>query len=70
MSVTRRHFLRTSAAASALAAIGDLASVSEVVAGTAKEKWVKSVCRYCGTGCGLYQSTISPFERRRNMGLH
>jgi len=54
MSVTRRNFLRTSAAASALAAIGDLTTVQEAIAGPAGEQWIKSVCRYCGTGCGLY----------------
>jgi nitrate reductase NapA len=52
MSVSRRDFLRTSAAASALAAIGDLSPL--LAAEAAGEKWVKSVCRYCGTGCGLY----------------
>jgi len=51
MSVSRRDFLKTAAAASALSALGPpghaLASVGE-------ERWVKSVCRYCGTGCGLH----------------
>jgi nitrate reductase NapA len=52
MSVSRRDFLRTSAAAAALAAIGDPSPLR--AAAPTEEKWVKSVCRYCGTGCGLY----------------
>ena len=54
--LTRRRFLETSAAASALAALSSVPGVSTALAATAPggEKWVKSVCRYCGTGCGLY----------------
>jgi len=50
MAITRRDFLRASAAASALAGLG---LPAESLA-AADERWVKSVCRYCGTGCGLY----------------
>src|SRR5512145_449748 len=50
MSLSRRDFLKASAAASALAGLGLPADV--LAAGG--ERWVKSVCRYCGTGCGLY----------------
>jgi nitrate reductase (cytochrome) len=50
MTVSRRDFLKSTAAASALTALG--------ARGTALAAddtlWVKSVCRYCGTGCGLY----------------
>jgi nitrate reductase (cytochrome) len=51
MTVSRREFLKTAAAASAMSALG--------VPGAARAeggdtRWVKSVCRYCGTGCGLY----------------
>ncbi len=51
---TRRDFLRTSAAASALAAVGapTLRGVQEP-----DVRWTKSVCRYCCTGCGLYIGT-------------
>ena len=49
MPSTRRDFLKASAAASALAGLGLL---SDALA--AGERWVKSVCRYCGTGCGLH----------------
>ena len=50
MTITRRDFLKASAAASALAGLG-LPSDALAAQG---EQWVKSVCRYCGTGCGLY----------------
>jgi nitrate reductase NapA len=50
MTITRRDFLKASAAASALAGLG---LPSDVLA-AGGEQWVKSVCRYCGTGCGLY----------------
>jgi nitrate reductase (cytochrome) len=50
MSLSRRRFLELSAAASALAAIG--IDIPEAFA--ADIAWVKSVCRYCGTGCGVY----------------
>ncbi len=51
MSVSRRDFLKTAAAASALSALGVR---GEAHAADADTRWVKSVCRYCGTGCGLY----------------
>jgi nitrate reductase NapA len=50
MAFTRRDFLKSSAAASALASLG--LPLETLAAGG--EEWVKSVCRYCGTGCGLY----------------
>src|SRR3990172_4643457 len=50
MAITRRDFLKTSAAASALAGLG----MPREVLAAGGEQWVKSVCRYCGTGCGLY----------------
>ncbi len=50
MDVTRRDFLRTAAAASTFMAIG--APFSWAAADTA-DKWVKGVCRFCGTGCGV-----------------
>src|SRR5512145_3198767 len=49
MALTRRDFLKASAAASALAGLG---LPADVLAASG-ERWVKSVCRYCGTGCGL-----------------
>jgi nitrate reductase NapA len=51
MTVSRRDFLKTAAAASALSALG---TSGVARAADADTRWVKSVCRYCGTGCGLY----------------
>jgi nitrate reductase (cytochrome) len=50
MSITRRDFLKTTAAVSALAGLG---LPAEALAASG-DTWTKSVCRYCGTGCGLY----------------
>ena len=55
MSLTRRDFLIRTAAASALAALSD-----PKLAFTAPPEeltWTKGVCRYCGTGCGVYKGT-------------
>ena len=54
MNVNRRRFLESTAAASALAALGGYPSLASAQAAGNGEKWVKSVCRYCGTGCGLH----------------
>ena len=54
MSVSRRNFLEGLAAASALSAIGDVSGLTGMLEAAEGAKWVKSVCRYCGTGCGLY----------------
>jgi nitrate reductase (cytochrome) len=51
MTVSRRDFLKTAAAASALSALG---LPGQPAAADGDTRWVKSVCRYCGTGCGLY----------------
>ncbi|MDR2892394.1 MAG: nitrate reductase [Deltaproteobacteria bacterium] len=50
MKLSRREFLKGAAASTALAAIG-LPGVA--AAAEAETKWVKGVCRYCGTGCGV-----------------
>ena len=50
MTWTRRDFLKASAAASALGALGS----RQASAAEPQVRWVKSVCRYCGTGCGLH----------------
>jgi nitrate reductase NapA len=54
MTLSRRDFLKTTAAASALSAIAPGAALA---AAEGEPKWTKSVCRYCGTGCGLYVGT-------------
>ena len=56
----RREFLKSAAAVSAAAAVGisvpaqALAAANEAEAGW---KWDKSVCRFCGTGCGIMIAT-------------
>lgn len=60
MAYNRREFLKTAAAASAASAVGiavpsnALAKAKEVEGGW---KWDKSVCRFCGTGCGIMVAT-------------
>lgn len=52
MDITRRNFLKSAAAASAIMAIGGpLALAAEKE--PEPDKWVKGVCRFCGTGCGV-----------------
>lgn len=55
-SMTRRELLKAMAAATAVSAVAVLTGCSSdpVVAPTAEaDRWFKSVCRYCGTGCGV-----------------
>ncbi len=55
MTMTRRELLKYSAALAAASAIGlELPFPKELVAAQEPDKWVKSVCRYCGAGCGVY----------------
>jgi len=51
MTLSRREFLKGTAAAIALSAVGGpcFAAAGREEADT----WVKGVCRYCGTGCGV-----------------
>ena len=57
MSVSRRDFLRASAAASAVIAAGLPVPVNASNVTTDSEltrlKWSKAPCRFCGTGCGV-----------------
>jgi len=58
MECSRREFLKAFAVASALASSGcAFTSGSNSMQGPTSqqdaEKWVKGVCRYCGTGCGV-----------------
>ncbi len=60
MKVSRRDFLKTTAAVSAATAIG--MSVPDNLKAAAKEteanwRWDKAVCRFCGTGCGIMIAT-------------
>ncbi|TYB81853.1 MAG: molybdopterin-dependent oxidoreductase, partial [Kosmotoga sp.] len=53
MNVSRRNFIKLSAAAATAASVGinfpKVANAEEDV-----DKWVKGTCRFCGTGCGVY----------------
>ena len=53
MQTTRRDFIKAAAMTSVAGAVG--ASVALPVLGETERrtKWVKSVCRFCGTGCGV-----------------
>jgi nitrate reductase NapA len=60
MSLTRRHFLKTTAAVTAATAVG-IAVPDELMAVAEKTqagwRWDKAVCRFCGTGCGIMVAT-------------
>ncbi|MCI7329908.1 MAG: twin-arginine translocation signal domain-containing protein [Selenomonadaceae bacterium] len=56
MSLTRRTFLKGMAVSTALLAAGcsPKRDTQQGPAGAKDaDKWVKGVCRYCGTGCGV-----------------
>ncbi|MDR1489123.1 MAG: molybdopterin-dependent oxidoreductase [Desulfovibrio sp.] len=54
MTVSRREFLKGSAAALALGMVGAPACAAAAAGNEENvDKWVKGVCRYCGTGCGV-----------------
>ncbi|HGY56527.1 MAG TPA: twin-arginine translocation signal domain-containing protein [Caldithrix abyssi] len=58
MTVSRREFLKTSAAATAAASIGvNLLPGMKNNLFAGQVEWHKSVCRYCGTGCGVMVGT-------------
>jgi nitrate reductase NapA len=60
MSLSRREFLKSSAAASAAAAIGmNVPTELEAAADEAEHgwRWDKAACRFCGTGCGIMMAT-------------
>ncbi len=60
MSVSRREFLKTNIAAVTAATVGMPISSSLLAATDEAEKgwkWDKSVCRFCGTGCGIQIAT-------------
>ncbi len=51
MKLSRREVLKAAAASSAVMAIGGpLSMVNEARAASEPDEWVKSVCRFCGTG--------------------
>jgi len=60
MALSRRDFLKSSAAASAAAAVG-MSVPNELAAASNKAqsdwRWDKAACRFCGTGCGIMMAT-------------
>ncbi len=60
MALTRRDFLKSSAAASAAAAVGmAVPATLQAASNTAQAgwRWDKAACRFCGTGCGIMMAT-------------
>jgi len=60
MALSRRDFLKSSAAASAAASMGmAIPSSMSAAAKTATQdwRWDKAACRFCGTGCGIMMAT-------------
>lgn len=60
MTLSRRDFLKSSAAASAAAAVGmSIPSSLKAQANSAESswRWDKAACRFCGTGCGIMLAT-------------
>ncbi len=60
MSMERRDFLKSAAAASAASAIGmALPTGAQAAADEAQKdwRWDKAACRFCGTGCGIMMAT-------------
>lgn len=60
MALSRRDFLKSSAAASAATAVGmNVPSQLQASAQNAEKgwRWDKAACRFCGTGCGIMLAT-------------
>ncbi len=53
MEATRREFIRTSAAAAVVSVAGSPEAMGSFLQPDDETQWVKSVCRFCGTGCGV-----------------
>jgi len=52
--LTRRDFIKLSAAAATAAAAGISLSPKADAKDADVDTWVKGACRFCGTGCGIY----------------
>jgi nitrate reductase NapA len=52
MEASRRDFIKASAAATTVGIAGAPA-LAKALPKESQTKWVKSVCRFCGTGCGV-----------------
>ena len=53
MELTRREVLKYAAASSAMMAVSGTMSPVMAADDSEPDEWVKSVCRFCGTGCGV-----------------
>ncbi len=53
MELSRREFMKANAAAAAATVAGLTIPVKNVMAAEDSIKWDKTVCRFCGTGCGV-----------------
>ncbi|EDZ98786.1 periplasmic nitrate reductase, large subunit [Burkholderia sp. H160] len=53
MKLTRREFIKQTAASAAAAAAGITLPGGDVLAADDELKWSKAPCRFCGTGCGV-----------------
>jgi len=61
MNQTRREFIKNSAVVAAATSVG-ISAIPNTITAFAKKgesgwKWDKSVCRFCGTGCGIMIAT-------------
>ena len=60
MHLSRREFIKSSVAASTAATVGlPISKLAEAAAAEVEKdwQWDKSVCRFCGTGCGIMVAT-------------
>ncbi len=53
MEGTRREFIKAAATTAVVSVVGGTAVTAEVRGLSDPTKWIKSVCRFCGTGCGV-----------------
>ncbi len=54
MKLSRRNFIKLSAATAAAASVGIPMPKGAQAADKDVDKWVKGACRFCGTGCAVY----------------
>jgi len=54
MNISRRQFIKASAAAAVASAVGVSLPKTIFAKESGVDKWVKGACRFCGTGCGVY----------------
>lgn len=57
LNVSRRDFMKANAVAAAAVAAGMTIPVKNVEATDNTIKWDKTICRFCGTGCGVLVGT-------------